>query len=277
MNLQVYLNRIGYSGTVEPTLSCLTAIHRLQAFTIPYENLDIQLGRRVDRDREQIFDKLVLRQRGGWCYETHELLHWALSAIGFDAKLVTAGIHRNEFGDVKLGNHTAILVALDRIYLADLGLGDGIRDPIPLSEGTYVQGKLTFRLERIEDGYWRFFNHAFAYPTNFDFRDEPLDAALIDQNAEMLQTSNESLFVQNLVCQIMQPESVTCLTGRVLRQKTPEGTSKKLVKSSEFERVLADVFGIRCAEAASVWPRIEERHRQLFGEKPIEELDVSGF
>ena len=53
--------------------------------------------------------------------------------------------------------------------------------------------------------------------------------------------------------------------------------NKKLVKSSEFERVLVDVFGIRLAEAVSVWPRVEERHRQLFGEKPIEELDVSGF
>ena len=277
MDLQVYLNRIGYSGTVEPTLNCLTAIHRLQAFTIPYENIDIQLGRHLNRDRERIFDKLVSLQRGGWCYETHELLHWALVTIGFDARLVTAGIHRQEFGDVKLGNHTAILISLEKTYLADLGLGDGIRDPIPLIEGTYVQGTLTFRLERIENGYWRFFNHAFAYPTNFDFRDEPLDAALIDRNAEELQTSVESIFVQNLVCQIMQPESVTCLTGRVLRHKTTEGTTKRLVKASEFERVLVDVFGIHCPEVTSLWSRVEDRHRQLFGEKLIEELDVSGF
>jgi N-hydroxyarylamine O-acetyltransferase len=277
MDLQAYLDRIGYSGIAEPTLNCLKAIHRLQAFTIPYENLDIQLGRRVDRDRQRIFDKVVLRHRGGWCYETHELLHWALVTIGFDARLVTAGIHRREFGDAKIGNHTAILVTLDKIYLADLGLGDGIRDPIPLLEGAYIQGKLTFRLERIESGYWRFLNHAFAYPTNFDFRDEPLDAARIDRMAEEFQTSAESIFVQNLACQIMQPESVTCLTGRVLRQKTAEGTTKKLVKVSEFEQVLADIFGIRDEEAASVWPRIEERHRQLFGEKPIEELDVTGF
>ena len=97
MDLQVYLNRIGYSGTVEPTLNCLMAIHRLQAFTIPYENIDIQLGRRLDRDRERIFDKLVSLQRGGWCYETHELLHWALVTIGFDARLV-----RREFTGVNL-------------------------------------------------------------------------------------------------------------------------------------------------------------------------------
>lgn len=87
----------------------------------------------MDRNRERIFDKLVSRQRGGCCYETHELLHWALVAIGFDAMLVTAGIHRREFGDVKLGNHTAILVALDRTYLADLGIerDDSIRNNIP--------------------------------------------------------------------------------------------------------------------------------------------------
>jgi hypothetical protein len=52
-----------------PNLECLTGIHRCQAFAIPYENLDIQLGRYLDRDRSRIFEKLVSQRRGGWCYE----------------------------------------------------------------------------------------------------------------------------------------------------------------------------------------------------------------
>lgn len=277
VDLQTYLERIKYAGPAEPSFECLTGIHRCQAFTIPYENLDIQLGRYVDRDTQRIFDKLVSRRRGGWCYELHELLLWALRTIGFDAKLVTAGVHRHEFGDVRLGDHTAILVRLDDVYLADLGLGDGIRDPIPLIEGTYMQGALSFQLERIDCDYWRFHNHAFAYPTTFDFKDATADETLIDRKSDELQTSSESLFVQNLVCQIMQPEEVTCLTGRVLRQKSAEGTIKKLLAASDFEPILAEVFGIEHDEAASVWLKVDARHRLLFGDKTIDEIPLVGF
>ena len=65
MELQKYLDRIGYQGPVSPTVDCLSGIHRSQAFTVPYENLDIQLGRYLDRDRSRIFEKLVSRRRGG--------------------------------------------------------------------------------------------------------------------------------------------------------------------------------------------------------------------
>ena len=277
MELQSYLDRVGFVGRVEPSLRCLTDLHRCQALTIAYENLDIQLGRYVDRDRERIFERIVSRGRGGWCYETHELFLWALETIGFDARMTAAAIHRREFGDMRLGNHTAILVQLEQIYLADLGLGDGIREPIPLKEGTYTQGALSFTLERLDDGYWRYHNHVFGYPTDFDFRDQPLDVALIEKYSQELQTSSDSIFVQNLVCQIMQPDSVTCLTGRVLRHKTADGTQKRLIDEADFAATLAEVFGIYDAEIDDIWPKVESRHRALFGDKGIQQIGVSGF
>jgi N-hydroxyarylamine O-acetyltransferase len=277
MNLKGYLDRIGYVGCAEPTLACFTEIHRRQAFTIPYDTLDIQLGRTHDRDIARIYDKTVTRKRGGWCYETHVLLDWALREIGFSSRIVTAGIHREQFGDAKLGNHTAVLVDLDKTYLADLGLGDGIRDPIPLEEGMYQQGRLTFQLERTADGYWRFRNHAFAYPTNFDFRDEPLDEPLIDRFAVAYQSGEDPIYHNNLAIQIMQPETVTCLSGRVLRHKTPDGTKKRLIMREEFHDVLREVFGIVEPDALRVWPRVEARHRELFGDKPVEQVNVTGF
>lgn len=277
MKLRSYLDRIGYGGPVEPTLACFTEVHRRQAFTIPYDTLDIHLRRKHDRDIERIFDKTVTRRRGGWCYETHVLLNWALREIGFNTRIVTAGIHREQYGDVKMGNHTAVLVDFDRTYLADLGLGDGIRDPIPLKAGTYQQGRLRFSLEETPDGYWRFRNHDFAYPTNFDFRDEPLNEALIDRVAHSYTSGEDPTYVKNLACQIMFPETVTCLSGRVLRFKTPDGTTKKLVEKDQFENVLRDVFGIVDAEAASVWEGVDARHRELFGDKPFDQVAVTGF
>ena len=277
VEIQRYFERIGFTGRAEPTYACLTELHRRQAFSIPYDTLDLQLGRMHDRNIKRIFEKTVINRRGGWCYETHELFHWVLRTIGFNARIVTAAIHREQFGDVRRGNHTAILVDVDQTYLADLGLGDGIRDPIPLAEGVYHQNGLDFRLEKTTDGYWRFRNHAFALPTNFDFKDEPLDEISIDRKSQAFQNGEDPLFLNNLACQIMHPNSVTCLSGRVLRHKTPDGTSKKLIERDEFENVLLTVFGIKDHETMQAWPRVAARHFELFGDKPFEEIDIAGF
>lgn len=169
------------------------------------------------------------------------------------------------------------MVRLDETYLADLGLGDGIRDPIPLIEGTYHQGPLSFRLEFLEDGYWRFYNHAFAYPCRFDFQEKPADWKRIGQHNHRQQTDPSSTLVSNFVCQIMKPESVTCLTGRVLREKTINGTSKQLISEVEFEPVLAEVFGILDEEIPLIWPRVAARHEELFGNQTADQIDYQGF
>jgi N-hydroxyarylamine O-acetyltransferase len=135
-----------------------------------------------------------------------------------------------------------------------------------------------FRLEALDDGYWRFHNHEFGYPTPFDFKTIPAEEQLIAGKCHLLQHSLESTFVQNLVCQIMRANSVTCLTGQVLRFKTSKGTSKKLLNSAEeLENVLSEVFGIQDPSAKSVWPRVRQRHIELFGELNIDEIKVTGF
>ncbi|MFO1088108.1 MAG: arylamine N-acetyltransferase [Hyphomicrobiales bacterium] len=277
MRLQHYLERVGYRGVVRTDYACLRGIHRAQAFAIPYENLDVQLGRPLDFDIERIFRKIVDSRRGGWCYETHILLAWALKEIGFDVTTVTAGIHRHEHGDIVLGNHTALLVRLDRTYLADLGLGDGIRDPIPLEKGTFRQGPLQFRLERLEDGYWRFHNHSLAWPTTFDFRDQPADWDLLAQHNRRQQTDPTSVLVANFICQVMRPASLTCLTGRLLREKSQAGTTKRLVAEAEFVPLLADVFGVRDEAIPTIWPRVAARHEQLFGVQTEDQIVYDGF
>src|SRR6478609_11559210 len=126
--LRGYLERISYDGPVEPTPACLAAIHRHQALSVPYENLDVQLNVSVGQDPAAIYDKLVTRRRGGWCYELNGLLQRSLERVGFDVRRVTGGVHRHESGDAVVGNHLVLLVQLDRVYIADVGLGDGLRE-----------------------------------------------------------------------------------------------------------------------------------------------------
>ena len=75
----------------------------------------------------------------------------------------------------------------------------------------------------------------------------------------------------------MKPESVTCLTGRVLREKTINGTSKQLISEVEFEPVLAEVFGILDEEIPLIWPRVAARHEELFGNQTADQIDYQGF
>ncbi|EMA8652861.1 arylamine N-acetyltransferase, partial [Cronobacter sakazakii] len=70
---QDYFSRIGYTGEPRPTLETLTALHKRHTATIPFENLDVLLGREILLDDDAIFVKLVEAGRGGYCFEQNAL------------------------------------------------------------------------------------------------------------------------------------------------------------------------------------------------------------
>lgn len=277
MDVVNYLTRIGFEGDTSPTIACLTKLHRCHALSVPYENVDVQLSRVLDFDLERIFHKIVVLGRGGWCFELHLLFSWALRELGFDVSVVAAGISRAEFGDAMLGNHSILLVNLGETYLVDLGLGDGPREPIPFREGTFSQGHFKFKLEKLPDGYWRFYNHEWAIPENYDFDPNRPDTNKLIEQCHELQTDPESVFVQNLVCQIMEPEQIICLTGRIMRTKTQYGTNKTLISQPQFENLMVDVFGIVDDDIGNLWPDIVARHEAVFGDTNIENIEFDDF
>ena len=99
MDLQAYLDRIGFKGPVRPDLATLRAVHRAHQYAVPFENLDVQLRRPVVLDIEPNYDKIVRRRRGGWCYEMNGVMGWALREIGFDVMRMGAGVMRETVGD----------------------------------------------------------------------------------------------------------------------------------------------------------------------------------
>ena len=110
MRLADYLDRIAYPGEPRPVLADLTALLRAHVFSIPFENLDVQLGRRLTTGIVPAYEKIVTRQRGGWCYEQNGLFGWALATIGFDVTRVAASVMRAERGEVSHDNHLTLLV-----------------------------------------------------------------------------------------------------------------------------------------------------------------------
>ena len=159
MNLDRYLKRIGLDHRPPATLAGLKTVHRAHLLAIPYENIDVQLGRPVTTAVGPIYEKMVERGRGGWCYEMNGMLGWALAELGFDVTRATGAVVRAIKGEAAVGNHLVLRVALpEGLYLADVGFGDGPRDPIPVAVGAFESEGFHFGLSRIDDAWWRFAN-----------------------------------------------------------------------------------------------------------------------
>lgn len=264
MKVERYLKRIGFEGAARADLATLRRIHRAHAQSIPYENLDVQFGRPVSRDVGRIYDKIVEERRGGWCYEQNGLLAWALEEIGFRLTRVAGGVRRSEMGDQAVGNHLVLLVHLDQDYLADAGFGDGLVEPAPLRAGMITQGPSSFDLEKLEGDWWRFHGDPRNGALSFDFETVPADSALLERQCQWLQSSPDSVFVQNAVVQRHLGQQHASLRGCLLRFAGGTGETRELASAEEFVATLADIFGLDLPEAATLWPRILERHREVF-------------
>lgn len=266
MELAAYLRRIGFEGVARPDLATLKTIHRLHLLTIPYENLDVQLGRPVTIDPAAAFEKIVGRRRGGWCYEMNGLLGWALGEIGFDVTRVAGSVARAVIGDAQPGNHLVLRIELEGSWLADVGFGDGPIEPFRISPGAFSSHIFRFELDRTADGWWRLINHPRGGAPSFDFRPEAADEAILAERSHWLQTAPQSPFVQNAVVQRQRPDGLAILRGKTLKVLTHDATeSRDLASADEYVQMLSEVFGLILPEAADLWPAICARHEALFG------------
>jgi N-hydroxyarylamine O-acetyltransferase len=146
-----YLERVGLGHEPPVDEAGLGTLHTAQFFSIPFENFDIQLGRRIDLDPAALFAKLVARPRGGYCFELNGLMLMALRAFGFAARPLLARVHLESTPSGR--THQLNLVDLNgRPWIIDVGFGaGGLRAPMPLETGRTQDGPgCAFRLERRE-------------------------------------------------------------------------------------------------------------------------------
>lgn len=246
-SLDAYLARLNYSGAVHPTEDCLEALHRAQVYTIPFENFDILLGRGITLEPDALYDKLVRRARGGYCFELNGLFLMALQAVGFEARALLARVHLS--GTPSGREHQLSLVTLQgRQWIADVGFGSfGFRASLPLefNHPTTHDG-LTFHLvaaepfgimlQTLKKGHW-------INLYSFDLGHVvPADIAV---GNHFTATHPSSLFTFARVASLLTPAGRVSLLNRTLRIVTTGAEQvQELREGQAYLDALKTHFGI---------------------------------
>jgi N-hydroxyarylamine O-acetyltransferase len=247
MDTSAYLERIGYRGTLAPTAETLRRLHVAHLLTVPFENLSIHAGEPVVLEDESLFDKVVARRRGGFCYELNGLFAALLRALGFHVEMLSAAVAKptGEFSPDFA--HMALLVTLEERWLADVGFGDSFIEPLLVDErGEQTQGARAFRIE--EDGGRLVLlrrDTGGAWEPQYRFGLEP---HVFDDYAEMChfqQTSPESHFTRARICSRLTSDGRVTLSGaRLITTRGSEKVERELEGEAEYTAALLEHFGI---------------------------------
>ena len=114
MNKEKYLARIKYVGKLEPNLNLLKELQKSHLLNVPFENLDIHNQTPIELNVKRIYEKIVINNRGGFCYELNGLFYELLLLLNFNAKRISARVYNKDSGytAASSGNET-ILVSVD--------------------------------------------------------------------------------------------------------------------------------------------------------------------
>ncbi|MBY0500413.1 MAG: GNAT family N-acetyltransferase [Alphaproteobacteria bacterium] len=123
--LQAFLKRVNYKGRTNVSHETLKELHKSYVFSVPFENLDIHCNVPLSLHYQDLFNKIVLRERGGYCYELNSLFYYALKTMGFSAHLCLSRLANDKGNLLPDSVHMVILIELEQRYLADVGWGEG--------------------------------------------------------------------------------------------------------------------------------------------------------
>ncbi len=248
LDLDAYLARIGHDGPLDPTVDTLFALHRAHALTIPFENLDIILGRGVSLDLDALQDKMLRHQRGGYCFEHNLLFAALLERAGFAVRRHLGRVLSAAPNHHQPRTHMTINVdAEGKTWHADVGFGTALSEPIPLEDGIEVdQGGWTHGLTRHEDGAWVLRSLGpEGWSDRYIYTQERQH--LVDYVAANHYTAThpDSHFTRKPVAVRLTPEARYRLNGLELAIATPDGSDERReIAPNELGAILRNPIGI---------------------------------
>jgi N-hydroxyarylamine O-acetyltransferase len=275
-----YLARLGL-GAEPPSAAALRRLHAAQVERVPYEALEIQLGRPTPLEPSASLAR-ILRGRGGYCFHLNGAFSALLTALGYQVTRHIGGVQGRTGDRPNLDrNHLALTVtglpdSPGTTWLVDAGMGDGLHEPLPLREATYVQAPHTYRLtpSEVAPGGWRFEHDATGTFLAMDFA--PGAAVMTDfaEKHAWLSNDPESGFVR--VCVLQRRDATGVDTLRALTLSRDEGVVKRqLIESpGDWWTAASDVFGISPAqftaeERERLWRQVVAQHEEHTGGEAV--------
>jgi len=251
LDMEAYLRRIGLDTRPAADLAGLRALHLAHATTIPFENLDIQMGLPIRLDLDSLQAKLVRRPRGGYCFEHNTLFMAVLRAVGFD---VIPGEARVRLGAMEVlpRTHMLLLVALEgATWLCDVGFGgEGLLHPVLMDGEAHGQFMNTYRvskegghrvLQSYHHGAWEDL-YVFALEERF-----PIDFEMANHYTS---THPESRFLKTLTAQLPGPEVRRILRNRAYAEVRGDQAEGRELAPEELLPTLRETFGIELPTGA---------------------------
>ena len=247
MNTEAYLDRINYRGSLAPNAETLRRLHLAHLLTVPFENLSIHYGEPIVLEEEALFDKVVRRRRGGFCYELNGLFAALLRTLGFNVAMLCAGV-MNAAGEVSPEfDHMTLLVHLDQRWLADVGFGDLFRVPLLMEPGSeQVQGEDVYRLDAQGDHFMLMrWDGQGSWKAKYRFGLKACTITDFAAQCHYYQTAPESHFKQGRICTGATTDGrITLSERRLILTTAVDRQERELANESEYAEALRELFGI---------------------------------
>ena len=253
MDRAVYLSRIGYRGALEPGAGVLAELQLAHLLSVPFENLDIGLGRPIRLELGDLWQKIVLQRRGGFCYELNGLFAWLLEQLGFQATYLNAVDYHPENDSFGMPfDHLALMVRIPgetRRWLADVGYGDTFVRPLDIDDSQeQTQRGRGYRLEPFRGGYqlWQR-GHDGRLERQYFFDLAPHEfPGDYEAACRYHQTSPDSIFTQKQIISRLTPEGrVSLESDALILTREAERERRPLRDSGEYGDLLQEYFGFR--------------------------------
>lgn len=246
MDVNVYLDRIQYQGSLEPTIETLHQLHYSHLLTVPFENLSIHLNQPIHLNLEELYTKVIHQRRGGFCYELNSLFSWLLQQLGFNVTLISAQVARDDGQFGREFGHLTLLVKDSSSWLVDVGFGDSFLYPLKLESLTEkIQNGEAYQLLQ-QESTWIFYQKKLGdYKPQYCFTLTPRKLTDFQTTCDYNQTSPHSIFTQRIICtKATVTGRVTLSDNRLIVTENGQRQESILETETEYQRILEDYFGI---------------------------------
>jgi len=245
LEVPAYLNRIAYSGSTEPTRETLRELHRAHMFAVPFENLDIHIGRPIVCEESRFLHKIIDERRGGFCYELNGAFAALLRELGFEVTLLSARVARADGTSSPEFDHLALRVDVEEPWLADVGFGDSFLEPLRLQTNLeQPQIGRVYRLTQAEDAFHVEVKSGDKWKREYSLTLQPRQLRDFADRCHYHQTSPDSHFTQNRICSRATPTGrITLSNGRFIETRD-ESKQERPLTEHEWAACSRDLFGV---------------------------------